>query len=395
MNHANLVLLKSVSDSELLSQIRKNAAAERAAGLSVIYELREIRARRLDIRLGYPSLHRFCMEELKYSSGSAWRRIKAMEALEDLPELESKISEGELTLANVSQVQSFCAQQKSLSEKKAILDQVAGLSKRETEKVLASIAPLPERPEKVREIDSAKTELRVTLSAETIEQLDRVRGLISHALSPQASYAEVIGYLARLGVKRLDPGREVRGRKGNGSADGNTKTPAGKMSAMATVLEGEMKDEPAGSPTEARGASVREAKQTKDATGTGSGAKDASVGGTKNDGDERKQGTARQLQPARVPPGDKTHAPRYNSEPIPAAVKRYVWRRDQGRCGYVCPTTGRVCASTHFVQFDHIILRAHGGSNEPSNLRLRCEAHNLLAAEDALGVARVRMRGKG
>jgi 5-methylcytosine-specific restriction endonuclease McrA len=332
MNQKNLVLLKSISDSELLAQIRKNAAAERAAGLSVIYELREIRSRRLDIRLGYPSLHRFCMEELKYSSGSAWRRIKAMEALEDLPELESKISEGELTLASVSQVQAFCTQQeKSLSEKKAILDQVAGLSKRETEKVLSTIAPLPERPEKVREIDSAKTELRVTLSAETIEQLDRIRGFVSHALSPQASYAEVIAYLARLGVKRLDPGREARAR-------GN--------------------------------------RQTKRETAEAS---------------QESQASSPQLQPARVPPGDKPHAPsRYNSEPIPAAVKRHVWQRDHGRCGYVCPTSGRVCASTYFVQFDHIIPRAQGGSNKPSNLGLRCQAHNLLAAEDALGRDKMR-----
>jgi hypothetical protein len=326
MNQKNLVLLKSVSDSDLLDQIRKNAAAERAAGLSVVYELREIRARRLDIRLGYPSLHRFCMEELKYSSGSAWRRIKAMEALGDLPELESKISEGELTLASVSQVQAFCTQQeKSLSEKKAILDQVAGLSKRETEKVLATLAPLPERPEKVREIDAAKTELRVTLSVETIEQLDRIRGFVSHALSPQASYAEVIEYLARLGVKRLDPGREVRTRGG-----------------------GQAKREPPKA-------------------------------------DQAVKAFAPQLQPTKVPPADSSSKPRYNADPIPAAVLREVWQRDQGRCGYVGPATGRACGSTWFVQADHIVLRAHGGSNEASNLRLRCQAHSLLAAVDVLG----------
>src|SRR6476469_8806241 len=114
--------LKAVSDSELLKQIRIDAGNERLAGLSVIHQLREIARRRLDAQLGYSSLHRYCMEELKYSAGSAWRRIKAMDALGELPELESQIEAGSLTLANVSQVQSFCDQNsKTLEEKKEIL----------------------------------------------------------------------------------------------------------------------------------------------------------------------------------------------------------------------------------------------------------------------------------
>jgi hypothetical protein len=150
------------------------------------------------------------MEELKYSSGSAWRRIEAMQALGEIPELAPKIEAGELSLANVSQVQSFCRTQgKSSDEKRDLFQKVEGLSKRETERVLAQIAPLPALPEIVRVLDADTTELRVTLDRATLEQLEKVRDLLAHA-KPGASYAEVIAYLARLGIQKLDPAAEKR-----------------------------------------------------------------------------------------------------------------------------------------------------------------------------------------
>ena len=104
----------------------------------MIHEIREVALRRLDAKLGYSSLQKYCMEELGYSSGSAWRRVNAMKALGELPEFEARIEQGTLTLANVSQVQSFCEQnQKTVEEKKEILAQVSGLSKREAERQLA------------------------------------------------------------------------------------------------------------------------------------------------------------------------------------------------------------------------------------------------------------------
>ena len=55
---------------------------------------------------------------------------------------------------------------------------------------------------------------------------------------------------------------------------------------------------------------------------------------------------------------------------IPAAVRRFVWERDQGRCCYVDPISGRRCNSSHLLQIDHLLPVAQGGGAEPSNLRL-------------------------
>ena len=61
---------------------------------------------------------------------------------------------------------------------------------------------------------------------------------------------------------------------------------------------------------------------------------------------------------------------------IPAAVRREVWRRDGGCCSYVDPHSGRRCGSRFLLELDHIVPFALGGSAEPGNLRVLCEARD-------------------
>jgi HNH endonuclease len=60
--------------------------------------------------------------------------------------------------------------------------------------------------------------------------------------------------------------------------------------------------------------------------------------------------------------------PQPRREAIPAAVRREVWRRDQGRCVD--------CQSRVRLEFDHIIPVSRGGANTGRNIELRCETCN-------------------
>ena len=73
-------------------------------------------------------------------------------------------------------------------------------------------------------------------------------------------------------------------------------------------------------------------------------------------------------------------------EPISAAVRREVWKRDQGRCTWRGPD-GQRCGSTWKVELDHIRPAALGGPSTVENLRILCRAHNALSAEHAFGRA--------
>jgi 5-methylcytosine-specific restriction endonuclease McrA len=72
--------------------------------------------------------------------------------------------------------------------------------------------------------------------------------------------------------------------------------------------------------------------------------------------------------------------PRY----IPAAVRRAIHERDEGRCTFVSHS-GRRCLERAGLEFDHIEPIARGGGSNVENLRLRCRAHNQYEAERAFG----------
>lgn len=69
---------------------------------------------------------------------------------------------------------------------------------------------------------------------------------------------------------------------------------------------------------------------------------------------------------------------------ISRAARREVFERDGERCTYVAPS-GRRCAARAFIQLDHDVARARGGSGAPENLRVRCGAHNRFAAKQLFG----------
>ncbi|HXS81994.1 MAG TPA: HNH endonuclease signature motif containing protein [Methylomirabilota bacterium] len=84
---------------------------------------------------------------------------------------------------------------------------------------------------------------------------------------------------------------------------------------------------------------------------------------------------------------DKPRAVRRSSKNprhIPAAIKREVRKRDDGRCTYVSDE-GHRCKERRFLEYDHELPVARGGQTTVANLRLRCRAHNQFEAERTFG----------
>jgi hypothetical protein len=78
---------------------------------------------------------------------------------------------------------------------------------------------------------------------------------------------------------------------------------------------------------------------------------------------------------------------RPRSRHIPAAVKREVWKRDEGRCGFV-GRQGR-CAEKNLLEYHHVVPHAAGGPPTAANIELRCRAHNAYEAETYFGAEAV------
>jgi hypothetical protein len=76
--------------------------------------------------------------------------------------------------------------------------------------------------------------------------------------------------------------------------------------------------------------------------------------------------------------------PARNPGHVPAAVKRAVWARDEGRCQFPLDSVG-ICGSTLRLEIDHIRPLARGGQSTVANCRLACRFHNQLAARQVYG----------
>jgi hypothetical protein len=73
---------------------------------------------------------------------------------------------------------------------------------------------------------------------------------------------------------------------------------------------------------------------------------------------------------------------------IPAGVRRAVFERDGEQCTFA-DEAGERCPQRGHLEIDHVEARALGGTNAMSNLRVRCRAHNRLAAEEVFGKVHV------
>ena len=106
------------------------------------------------------------------------------------------------------------------------------------------------------------------------------------------------------------------------------------------------------------------------------------------------------VAPAPLPDtGSATPAPEYaaarrrtTTRQVPAAIRRAVWVRDQGRCQFVDAATGTRCGSRYQLQLDHLQPWACGGDHDETNLQLACSRHNRYRARRTFG-ARTRARG--
>ena len=331
--------IKKMSDSQLLLRTKDLVQEERRLTTEVLWHLREVDARLLHLQIGCHSLFDYCVRELKYSETAASRRIQAVKLLKELPETAQAIEDGKLNLSNVSAVQSFLNREAkengktyTSEEKRDLLQSVENKSRRECDKLLATISPqsaLP--PEKEKPITETKTQISVVLDQEVVQKLKRIQELLAHPC-PNGSYAEVISKMTDIVLNKIDPEQKAKRAKTNNKSESH-ETPEVHPFSKTVVP-------PAGPASNVAESCNSDEVPTKSSAG-------------------------RELTRAKV--------------------KHAVWQRDQSQCTFVDPKTGRRCCSRYGLQMDHIIPICHGGTSEAQNLRLLCKNHHKYESLRIIG----------
>src|SRR5476651_276104 len=97
--------LKKLSDSDLLLNTKALVGTEHKIIQDVLQYLLEIDNRKIYLARGFGSLFEFCVRELKYSEGSASRRISSMLLIKQVPQALASLKEQEVNLSTLAQLQ--------------------------------------------------------------------------------------------------------------------------------------------------------------------------------------------------------------------------------------------------------------------------------------------------
>ena len=440
MDTAATLPLGRLPDRVLLVRTRQLVDRERHLHVEIIDHVREIEDRDLHLARGFSTLFDYAVNELGYSNGAAWRRTLAMRLCRRMPDVRERLRSGSLTLSTAAQLQSaferqerkrrreWAQQQKRNAHRTAatttaaeaaqaqqstgrmpsgtvvptpevagavraeipvvvldstgqreIVKQATGKSSRQVEELLASVDPNLAAPrEQLRARGDGTWTFTVVVDRECRQGLDHLKALLSH-VDPAMSYGQLVNRLVHAEIRRRDP------RKGNSDRDDARLPTTDDSTAKRTVpanpagppgSNGAATTKPVAAAAGAPSASNREAPAARNGAPAENGTTPEPADAVSTSKCVTDNGVAPSTpnQPENGDAGHRERAP--SGRGIPAAVKRAVWERDQGRCSYVDPTTGRRCSSRHLLQIDHIRPWARGGGDQLDNLRLLCHAHH-------------------
>ena len=143
-----LMSLRWLSDQDLHDDTVQIAQDEREKTQKILLHLREVERRKLYLKHRLDSLHSYCTAVLKYSEGSASRRVNASRLLGDLPEIAEKVLKGQVNLSNLSMAQSFIraderssGQQMPLEMKREILERIESVTQDQAARALVELLP--------------------------------------------------------------------------------------------------------------------------------------------------------------------------------------------------------------------------------------------------------------
>jgi hypothetical protein len=153
------------NDNQLLEQTFSLRQKERSLTHLILKNLIEIEKRKLYSDLKYPSLYKYLIKHLKYSTAEAQVRIQAMKLMRGVPSVAKKIEEGKISLTQASDLQRAFSQTDIKRDKAELLiEEVSGKSTRATQEILFEKLSL----------DKPKT-VSVTLPEYLVKKLERLR----------------------------------------------------------------------------------------------------------------------------------------------------------------------------------------------------------------------------
>jgi hypothetical protein len=350
-NAHNLESISKLPDDELLRNLSALLKRSRRVEAELIAHIGEVDRRRL-YAARVSSMFVYCVEVLHLSEAEAYLRINVARAARRHPVLLDLLADGRLHLSGIKLLIPHLTE----TNREARLERATHQSKRKIEELVAEIAPKPDVAASMRKLPErgGKTPVAAKADPEPAELVPEPVGqsISSPAPTHPGNEPRVVGSPARPAppakVKPLAPERY----KITFTASAELRD---KLERLRGLMRSSVPDGDLATLIEVAVTEKLEKLETK------------RYGQTK--------------APRKSLEQTDTSA---TSRTIPAAVRRAVYMRDQGRCRFE-DENGRRCSETEGLEFHHVVPYGRGGDHDPSNIRLMCRIHNLYEAEAEYG----------
>jgi 5-methylcytosine-specific restriction endonuclease McrA len=343
--------LKSISNQELVTQLKKLVSQEQNLTLQILPHLVEVERREIYLEKAYSTMTNYCVNELGYGESSASRRVRAARVIRDMPEVYELLRSRKITLSAVVQVYGVL----SPKNKDRLLPRIIGRSRTAIEQVLAEYR--------------APRHLMDQVKPTMVKKIVPVESAPSRATQKGAGTACA-----------PELGEMTRHCDGSNNPTDESSTPEPVAPELRVVMEKMFEIRFAGdeelmelirflrshlSHRFPKGASFLELFKY-------------ALQYIK----EREDLATKKVSGRKSTAGTDT---RY----IPQSIKQKVWKRDGGICTFV-GSNGKRCDCDYNLQYDHYpVPFARGGKSTVDNLRLLCAKHNRHAAKKTYGEAAI------
>jgi 5-methylcytosine-specific restriction endonuclease McrA len=357
---------KSLPDDKLLRGLTESVRQSRRVEADIVAQIAEVDARRLYAREGTPSMFAYCTERLHLSEPETGLRLHVARACRRHPMLLEMLRDGRLHLSGIATL----APHLTPANRKAVLKRAVHRSKRRIEEIVAELSPRPQAPTLVRKVPVPRGG-DGPLGLGPGDEGGRATGARSHEHRPDdvghRSLAEGPGTVNALAPEH----------RPDDVPAGPMPTPASKIEPVA----------PACYRVHFNASAELCEKLERLRALKRSSVPDGDLGTIID------QAVTRELDRVEAKRFGKTKTPRKRlgqtdtrakSRHIPAPVRRFVWKRDGGRCTYR-DSRGRRCTKRDDLEFHHRKPFGRGGEHSPNNVVLACGAHNTLMAEQDYG----------
>jgi hypothetical protein len=340
--------LTHLDDAALVAGLKSIVDLTNEATAVMLAHIAEVDARRIYLDAACASMHVYCVEVLNFADGAAYKRIHAARAARSFPEIFEMVASGDLHLAGIT----ILAPQLTAANHLEILQKARRKSKRGIEELVASYAPKPDVPDKIRKLpdtagvqapepgQEAKQELKQEPNQELKQESspEPVHAPIDPQRAPTPPVPSPLS--AERFKVQFTASRELHD----------------KIRQAQDLLRHQI---PSGDLAEVFDRAITDLVQKLLA---------------------RKLGLTRSPRTSTAEAGQKRR--RY----VPAAVRRSVALRDGLQCAFVS-SDGKRCSERAWLELQHDDPFAKGGEHDPEQMRLLCRAHNQHLADREYGVA--------